>query len=129
MVSPSSAMVNACGIPFIGFQFASVSFIGILQLLGVVSLAPAYLSELFVLSSSCQSRRSLRSTSRGDYLIPRSYTANKQNRASSAAGPYMCIWNDLPLELPSLPRDISSSFYSLLKTFLFDRAWAESASE
>jgi len=127
MVSPSSAMVNACGIPFIGFQFASVSFIGILQLLGVVSLAPAYLSELFVLSSSCQSRRSLRSTSRGDYLIPRSYTANKQNRASSAVGPY--IWNGLPLELPSLPRDISSSFYSLLKTFLFDRAWSESASE
>src|SRR6218665_1641178 len=29
------------------------------------------------------------------------------------------IWNGLPFELLSLPRDFSSSFYSLLKTFLF----------
>ena len=72
-------------------------------------------------------RRSLRSASRGDYLIPRSYTAIKQNRAFSAAGP--SIWNGLPFELCSLPRDFSSSFYSLLKTFLFARAWAGSASE
>src|SRR6218665_652022 len=79
MVSPSSAtLVNSCGIPFIGFQSASVFFIGFLQLLGV---APVYLSELFVLSSSCPGRRSLRSASRGDYLIPRSYPATKQNRA------------------------------------------------
>ena len=62
-------------------------------------------------------RRSLRSASRGDYLIPRSYTAIKQNRAFSAAGP--SIWNGLPFELRSLPRDFSSSFYSLLKTFHF----------
>src|SRR6218665_1415126 len=59
------------------------------------------------------------------YKIPRSYTATKQNRASSAAGP--SIWNDHPLEFRSLPRDFSSSFYSLLKTFLC--AWAGSASE
>src|SRR6218665_3339165 len=40
VVSPSSAtLVNLCGIPFIGFQSASVSFIGFLQLLGVVFLA------------------------------------------------------------------------------------------
>src|SRR6218665_1831561 len=39
-------------------------------------VAPVYLSELFVLSSSCPGRRSLRSASRGDYLIPRSYTAS-----------------------------------------------------
>src|SRR6218665_3598518 len=61
----------------------------------------------------------------GDYLIPRSYMATKQNRAFSAAGP--SIWNGLPFELCSLPRDFSSSFYSFLKTFLF--AWAGSASE
>ena len=42
---------------------------------------------LFVLSSSYPGRRSLRSVSRGDYLIPRSYTATKQNRAFSAGGP------------------------------------------
>jgi len=28
-----------------------------------------------------------------------------------------------------LPRDLSSSFYKLLKTFIFARAWAGSASE
>src|SRR6218665_2153691 len=50
----------------------------------ILGVAPVYLSELFVLSSSCPGRRSLRSASRGDYLIPRSYTAIKQNRAFSA---------------------------------------------
>src|SRR6218665_293032 len=59
-----------------------------------LGVAPAYnISELFVLSSSCAGRQSLRSASRGYYLIPRSYTAIKQNRASSAAGP--SIWNGL----------------------------------
>src|SRR6218665_582671 len=93
----------------------------------ILGVAPASLSELFVISSSCPGRRSLRSASRGDYLIPRSYTATKQNRAFSAAGP--SIWNGLPLELCSLPHDFSSSFYSLLNTFLFAQAWAGSASE
>src|SRR6218665_2924598 len=60
----------------------------------------------------------------GDYLIPRSCTATKQNRAFSAAG--ASIWNGLPFELRSLPCDFLSSFYSLLKTFLFARAWAGS---
>src|SRR6218665_1248223 len=93
----------------------------------ILGVAPVYLSELFVLSLSCPGQRSLRSASRGDYLIPRSYTAIKQNRAFSVAGP--TVWNDLPFELRSLPRDFSSSFYSLLKTFLFAQAWAGSASE
>src|SRR6218665_422741 len=91
----------------------------------ILGVAPAYLSELFVLSSSCPGRRSLCPASRGDYLIPRSYTAAKQNRAFSAAGP--SIWNGLPLKLRSLPRDSLSSLYSLLKTLLFARAWAGSA--
>src|SRR6218665_3617175 len=55
------------------------------------------------------------------------YTTTKQNRAFSAAGP--SIWNGVPFALRSLARDFSSSFYSLLKTFLFARAWAGSASE
>src|SRR6218665_3562181 len=49
----------------------------------ILVVSPAYISELFVLSLSCPSRRSLRSASRGDYLIPRFYTATKQNRAFS----------------------------------------------
>src|SRR6218665_799826 len=77
----------------------------------ILGVAPVYLSEFFVLSSSCPGRRSLRSASRGDYLIPRSYTTTKQYRAFSAAGP--SIWNGLPFELRSLPRGFSSSFYSL----------------
>src|SRR6218665_1883234 len=93
----------------------------------IFGVAPAYLSELFcpifVLSGSAITSLA----SRGDYLIPRFYTATKQNRAFSAAGP--SIWNGLPLELRSLPRDFSSSFYSLLKIFLFARAWTGSASE
>src|SRR6218665_631706 len=90
----------------------------------ILGVAPAYLSELCVLSSSCPGRPSLRSSSRGDYLIPRSYTVTKQNRSFSAAGP--STWNGLPLELRSLPCDFSRSFYSLLKTFLFAQAWAGS---
>ena len=54
----------------------------------IIGIAPAYLSELFVLSSSF-----------------------------SAAG--HSILNGVVLELRSLPHDLSSSFYSLLKTFLF----------
>jgi len=84
-------------------------------------MGPAYLLQLFVLSLSCHGRRSLRSASRDDFLIPRSYTVTKKNRAFSVAGP--SIWNGLPLELHSLPRDLSSSFYSLLKTILFALGW------
>ena len=104
---------------------ASTSFIGFLLLLGVVSLAsPLLIFQSFL---SCPSQRSLHSASRGDYVTPRSYTGTKQNRSISAVGP--SIWNGLLLELRSLPHDFSSSFYSLLKTFLFARAWAGSASE
>jgi len=35
----------------------------------------------------------------------------------------------LPSEICSLPRDLSSSFYKLLKTFIFAWAWAGSAFE
>src|SRR6218665_359668 len=114
----SATSVNSCGTPFIGFQSAWRCILGV---------APVYLLELFVLSSSCLGRRSLPSASRGDYLMPRSYMAIKQNMALSAAGP--SIWNGFHFELRSLPRDFSSSFSSLLKTFLFARAWAGSASE
>src|SRR6218665_1761069 len=48
-------------------------------------------------------------------------------KAFSIVGP--SVWNSLPSEIRSLPRDLSSSFYKLLKTFIFDRAWAGSASE
>src|SRR6218665_1487281 len=77
--------------------------------------------------SDCSGRRSLRSATKGDFLVPRARTATRQKRAFSIVGP--SVWNDLPSELRSLPRELSSSFYKLLKTLLFGRAWAGSASE
>src|SRR6218665_2889229 len=89
--------------------------------------APSYLLELFILTSACSGRQSLRSSSKGNFLVPRARTANRQKRAFSIVGP--SVWNGLPSELRSLPRDRSSSFYKLLKTLLFGRAWAGSTSE
>src|SRR6218665_1671032 len=54
-------------------------------------------------------------------------TAIKQHRVFSIVGP--SDWNSLPSEIRSLPRDLSSSFYKLLKTFIFARAWTGIASE
>src|SRR6218665_991301 len=81
----------------------------------ILGVAPASLSELFVLSSFCPGRRSFRSASRGDYLIPHSYTTTEQNRPSRRLVPLSGMVG-LPFELHSLPRDFSSLFYSLLKT-------------
>src|SRR6218665_835223 len=80
------------------------------------------LETLFNLTSACSGRRSLRSATKGDFLVPRARTATRQKRAFLIVGP--SFWNDLPSELRSLPRDLSSSFYKLLKTLLFGRAWA-----
>src|SRR6218665_2408051 len=91
---------------------------------GIITIA---LLELFNLTSACSGRRSLRSATKGDFLVPRARTASRQKRAFSIVGP--SVWNDLPSELRSLPGDLSSSFYKLLKTLLFGRAWAGSASE
>jgi len=44
-------------------------------------------------------------------------TSIKQDRVFFTLGP--SAWNGLSSELRSLPRDLSSSFYTLLKTFLF----------
>src|SRR6218665_1272980 len=80
----------------------------------VLGNAHSYLLEFFILTSACSGRRSLRLASKGDVLVPRARTATRQKRAFSIVGP--SVWNDLPSELRSLPRDLSSSFYKLLKT-------------
>src|SRR6218665_428509 len=67
------------------------------------------------------------SASRGDFVVPHARTAIKQHRTFSIVGP--SLWNSLPPEIRSLPWDLSSSFYKLLKTFIFARAWAGSTSE
>ena len=93
----------------------------------VLGTAPPYLCELFTLTSTTVGRRSLRSATRGDFMVPYARTATRQSRAFSVIGP--SVWNDLPSNLRSHPRNTSGSFYGLLKTFLFDRAWVGSASE
>src|SRR6218665_2682874 len=75
----------------------------------VLGIVPTYLLGLFILTSSCTGRQSLRSASRCDFVVPRSRTAIKQHRAFSIVGP--SVWNSLPSEIRSLPRDLSSSFY------------------
>jgi hypothetical protein len=86
----------------------------------VFSLPPSYLCQLFTLASASLGRRSLRSATRGDFLVPFSRTATMQQRSFSVVGP--TVWNDLPLFLCMLPCNSSTSFHRLLKTFLFDRA-------
>ena len=93
----------------------------------VLGTAPSYLQVLLTLTSSCLGRSSLRSASRGDFMVPHARTAIMQHRAFSVVGP--SVWNGLPSDLRSLPRDLSSAFYRHLKTYLFDRAWIGSASE
>src|SRR6218665_2541386 len=93
----------------------------------VLGIAPTYLVELFILTSSCTGRQSLLSASRGDFVVPHARTTIKQHRAFSIVGP--SAWNSLPSEIRYLPRDLSSSFYKLLKTFIFAKTWARSASE
>jgi len=85
----------------------------------VLGIAPTYLLDLFTLTSTCSGRQSLHSASRGDFVVPHDRTAIKQHRAYSIVGP--SAWNSLPSELRSLPRDLSSLFYKLLKTFIFAR--------
>src|SRR6218665_3349195 len=48
----------------------------------VLGNAP-YLLELFTLTSACSGRRSLRSASKGDFVVPRARTATRQKRAFS----------------------------------------------
>src|SRR6218665_3285659 len=93
----------------------------------VLGIAPTYLLEPFILISSCTGRQSLRPASRGDFVVLHALTAIKQHRAFSIVGP--SVWNSLPSEIRSLPRDLSSSFYKLLKTVIFARAWSGSTSE
>ena len=93
----------------------------------VTGFSPSYLTDLCRPVSDLASRRALRSSARGELLVPRARSAFKQRRAFSVIGP--STWNELPLTLRLLPQNNMSSFCKLLKTFLFDRCWTESASE
>src|SRR6218665_820003 len=57
--------------------------------------APSYLTDLCRPVSDPASRLALRSSARGELLVPRARSALKQRRAFSVIGP--STWNELPL--------------------------------
>ena len=58
---------------------------------------------------------------------PLAHLATVQQRAFSVVGP--SVWNDLPIELPSLLMAHPSKFHVILKSFFFGCDLAGSASE
>ena len=78
--------------------------------------SPDYLKEMVVSCSSVQSRRSLRSTSSEQFIVPRT-RLKFGDRSFVVAGPV--AWNSLPLAV----RNMTSrpKFKRALKTFLFGR--------
>jgi hypothetical protein len=93
----------------------------------IEGLAPLYLRELCCSTTSIQRRCFLRSAAQAELIVPRARTAIRQPRAFSVAGP--STWNGLPTMLRLTPAGHSASFLTSLKTVLFDRGWAGSASE
>src|SRR6218665_2700068 len=69
---------------------------------------------------------SLRSSEQRLLFVPFARTSTTQARAFSVVGP--SVWNGLPLSQRLLPRILSDTFYSSLKTLLFSRARVGSAS-
>ena len=78
------------------------------------SCSPAYLSSLVTPCSSLQSRRGLRSSSQGDFVVTRSLK-KLGNRAFALAGP--AEWNKLPVFIRK--SSTLSIFKTNLKTHLF----------
>ena len=78
----------------------------------VLGCAPYYLRDLCRPVSDVAARRALRSTTRGELIVPRARLAIKQRRAFSVVGP--SIWNDLPLKLRSLLVSHPAGFYKSL---------------
>src|SRR6218665_1570397 len=77
--------------------------------------------------SSCAAHRTLRSSARGNLVVPFVRSATMQTRSFSVVGPK--TWNGLPVDLRHLPNGACSQFHHLLKTVLFRLAWVGSASE
>ena len=86
----------------------------------VLGCAPAYLRDLCRPVYDDAARRALRSTTRGELLIPRARLAIKQRRAFSVV--VLPSGNDLPLKLRSLLVSHPAGFYkssSLFSLFVF----------
>src|SRR6218665_3000001 len=94
----------------------------------LLDLASACLRDLIYLTLDIRGCSFLRSMKRGVLFVPFARTSARQTRAFSVIGSSI-IWNGLPLALRLLPRVHLDTFYSSLKTALFSRARAGSASE
>ena len=84
----------------------------------LVGTAPAYLQELCIAVSSSAGRRSLRSASRGDLVVPRADTTRFGRRGFSVSGP--AIWNSLPQEVRQAMNNVEL-FKKKLKTFYMQK--------
>ena len=82
----------------------------------ILGLAPAYLRDLCCPTSGTRGHSSLRSLEQGLLYVPFARTSTTQTRAFSVVGP--SVWNGLPLSQRLLPRILSDTFYSTLKTLL-----------
>ena len=83
-------------------------------------IAPLYLTEMLVPKSTVPALSRLRSTVRGDLLVPRTKTKTIGPRSFATSGP--AIWNNLPDDLrdPSLSLPV---FKQRLKSYLFKQCW------
>src|SRR6218665_2036722 len=93
----------------------------------ILGLAPAYLRDLCHPTPGTRGCSSLRSSKQGLQFVPFARTSTTQARAFSVVGP--SVWNGLPLSQRLLPRILSDTFYSSLKTLLFTHARVGNASE
>src|SRR6218665_1604529 len=89
----------------------------------ILGLAPAYLRDLCCLTPGIRGR----SPEHRLLFVPFARTSTTLARAFSVVGP--SLWNGLSLSQRLLPRILSHTFYSSLKTLLFSRARVGSASE
>jgi hypothetical protein len=84
----------------------------------MAGLAPEYMRELCIPVSNQPGRRSLRSATRGDLIVPRSRKVFRSNRAFSCIGP--SCWNSLPLTIRDTALLVShKTFSKTIKTHLF----------
>src|SRR6218665_3589007 len=82
----------------------------------ILGLAPAYLRNLCHPTPGTRGCCSLRSSEQRLLFVPFARTTTTQARAFSVVGP--SVWNGLPLSQRLLPRILSDTFYSSLKTLL-----------
>ena len=83
-------------------------------------IAPAYLTEMLVLKSTVPALSRLRSTARGDLLVPRTKTKTIGPRSFATSGP--ALWNKLPDDLRD-PSQRLLVFKQRLKSYLFKQCW------